>query len=157
MVSEKSGDLPWYAAGLSFQCTRCGRCCSGPAGHVWVSPAEIERLAEAMGLAQEDFERRFVRRVGLRHSLVEYPDGDCILLDPVQRICMLYEARPQQCRTWPFWPQNLKTIEAWEATCQQCPGAGKGGTYSLVQIEEIVRSHPAGELGISRGEGNAGG
>eukprot|EP00961_Rhodomonas_salina_P046921 629705-Rhodomonas_salina.2 len=26
-------------------------------------------------------------------------------------ICSLYEARPKQCRTWPFWPENLASPE----------------------------------------------
>lgn len=130
-----SSTEPWYQDGLQFQCTACGKCCSGGPGYVWVNAAEVVNLARELELTEEEFRRRFVRKVGNRHSLIEYADGDCILLDPVTRHCLAYKARPIQCRTWPFWTSNLKTPEAWEQTCQVCPGAGKGTLYGLEQIE----------------------
>ena len=27
---------PWYRDGLRFTCTRCGNCCTGAPGYVWV-------------------------------------------------------------------------------------------------------------------------
>lgn len=92
-------------------------------------------MAEVMGLAPDVFENRFVRQVGTDRSLVEYPDGDCILLDPETRRCTVYEARPIQCRTWPFWDSNLKRKRDWQETCEVCPGAGTGRLYSLEAIE----------------------
>jgi len=75
----------WYQAGLSFQCTGCGNCCSGPqTGFVWVSDQGIAAIAEIMNMGDDidRFERQFVRTIGNRKSLVEYSDGDCIFLDP---------------------------------------------------------------------------
>ena len=92
-------------------------------------------MAKNMGIADAEFREKFVRRVGGRHSLVEYPDGDCILLDPETRGCMVYADRPIQCRTWPFWKSNLTSERAWDEMCEGCPGAGKGQLYSLEQIE----------------------
>ncbi|MCR9292001.1 MAG: YkgJ family cysteine cluster protein [bacterium] len=126
---------PWYGDGLRFSCTQCGRCCSGAPGFVWVDDDETALLAEHMGMELEEFRDRFVRRVGARESLVEYPDGDCIFLDPDTRGCTVYEARPIQCRSWPFWPSNLETKKTWEKTCRACPGAGQGQLYSLSEIE----------------------
>jgi hypothetical protein len=92
-----------------------------------------------MGIATEDFEHQFVRQVGVDRSLVEYPDGDSILLDPETRRCTVYDARPIQCRTWPFWDSNLKRKRDWKETCEVCPGAGSGRLYSLEEIE-VARS-----------------
>lgn len=92
-------------------------------------------MAQVMELDEAEFRDRFVRRVGGRYSLVEYPDGDCIFLDPQKRHCLVYEARPIQCRTWPFWTSNVKTPQAWEETCRVCPGAGQGPLYNLEHIE----------------------
>lgn len=102
---------------------------------MWVSEAEAAELAQAMQLSEDDFRDRFMRRVGPRWSLVEYPDGDCIFLDPKTRGCLVYAARPLQCRTWPFWSSNLKSPKTWERTCESCPGAGTGQVYTLEQIE----------------------
>lgn len=126
---------PWYAEGLRFTCTQCGDCCSGEPGYVWVDQAEIDAMANVMGLDVDEFESKFVRQVGTERSLVEYPDGDCILLDPKTRRCTVYDARPVQCRTWPFWDSNLKRKKDWQETCEVCPGAGKGKLYKLDQIE----------------------
>lgn len=126
---------PWYEDGLQFECTACGKCCSGEPGFVWVNAAEVADMAQAMQLSDQEFRDRFIRQIGRRSSLKEYPDGDCILLDPQTRHCLVYKARPIQCRTWPFWTSNLRTPEDWQETCQVCPGAGTGKLYSLEQIE----------------------
>ena len=130
---------PWYRDGLRFQCTQCGQCCSGEPGFVWVEQEEIDAMAAVLELSAEDFEARFVRRVGRDRSLKEYPDGDCILLDPQRRTCLVYAARPTQCRTWPFWDSNLESKRAWEETCQVCPGSGVGKLYTWEEIEQRRR------------------
>lgn len=131
---------PWYREGLSFECTGCGNCCSGPSeGFVWVSDQEIQRMAAHLGEADVDaFEHRFVRTVGLRKSLVEYSDGDCIFLDPDTKHCIVYESRPSQCRTWPFWDSNLESPKAWGRAAQSCPGCNRGKLYSLEAIRQIA-------------------
>ena len=133
---SKQNKKPWYSDGLAFTCTQCGECCSGEPGFVWVEQSEIDAMALDMGLSPESFEKRFVRQVGADRSLTEYPDGDCILLDPETRKCSVYKSRPIQCRTWPFWDSNLKTKKDWKETCDVCPGAGVGRLYSLQEIEE---------------------
>lgn len=131
--SEKK---PWYANGLKFECTQCGRCCGGAPGFVWVNASEIAAMAEENGSASvEEFEDEYVRKVGARKSLREFENGDCVFLHPEKRTCTLYSTRPRQCRTWPFWDSNLKSQEDWEQTCEVCPGAGKGQLYSLEVIE----------------------
>ena len=92
-------------------------------------------MADDMGLEVEAFERKFVRQVGKERSLIEYPDGDCIMLDPKTRRCTVYASRPIQCRTWPFWDSNLSKRKDWKETCEVCPGAGTGRLYSLNEIE----------------------
>ena len=127
---------PWYRDGLRFKCTACGDCCTGAPGFVWINQDELEALATAIGTSDlDDFERLYVRKVGIRRSLREFPNGDCVFFDADSRKCQVYQARPRQCRTWPFWSSNLKSAEAWEETCRVCPGSGKGKLYQLEQIE----------------------
>lgn len=128
-------ELPWYHGGLRFTCTQCGNCCSGAPGHVWVTNEEIEALAAAVGEDPARFEEVYVRKVGARKSLRERANGDCVLLDADKRTCTAYEARPRQCKTWPFWDSNLKTPADWAHTCEVCPGSGRGKLYQLHQIE----------------------
>lgn len=128
---------PWYRDGLRFKCTGCGDCCTGAPGFVWVNQQEIDALAEALGFDDSAaFEDKYVRQIGIRRSLVEFPNGDCVFFDNGTRKCAVYEYRPRQCRTWPFWDSNLKSEESWQETCDVCPGSGKGKLYSLESIEE---------------------
>jgi Fe-S-cluster containining protein len=106
---------------------------------VWINQAEINALAECLQISAADFESQYVRRVGIRRSLVERDNYDCVFLDPQTRRCQVYQARPRQCRTWPFWKSNVKSPTAWQQTCEVCPGSGTGDLYSLEAIEQRVR------------------
>ncbi len=129
-------DQPWYADGLRFQCTGCGDCCTGAPGYVWVTQAEIDALARRLDMDVASFERKYVREVGVRRTLKERKNYDCVFLDGESRKCTVYEDRPRQCRTWPFWNSNLKSPESWQQTCEVCPGSGRGRLYSIEVIEE---------------------
>ena len=78
ILNDKS---PWYADGLRFECSQCGDCCTGARGFVWVSQSEIDELADLMGLDSEQFEETYVRKIGARRSLREFPNGDCVFFD----------------------------------------------------------------------------
>ncbi|SVD13094.1 uncharacterized protein METZ01_LOCUS365948 [marine metagenome] len=136
---------PWYREGLSFSCTRCGDCCTGVPGYVWVEPTEIEALAKHLGLSVDSFGERYLRKVGRRYSLIEKPGGDCVFFD---KGCSVYPARPTQCRTFPFWRGNLKSERAWDEIADECPGIGQGKLFPVEEIEVLKRGKaetPAGE------------
>ncbi len=129
-------EVAWYREGLRFQCTGCGGCCTGAPGYVWVTRAEIAAMAAALDMDLEQFGSRYVRRVGNRYSLLELAGGDCVFLDADLRQCRLYRHRPRQCRTWPFWPSNLRSPETWNEVARSCPGAGRGRLYTLEEIAD---------------------
>jgi Fe-S-cluster containining protein len=133
-MKSPDSEPPWYQDGLEFECTRCGACCTGAPGFVWVNAEEIARLAEFRGESIEQFSKKYVRRVGNRYSLTERPGGDCVFWDRKSG-CTVYPARPIQCQTWPFWPENIATAEAWEHVTRVCPGSGHGRWFSLEEIE----------------------
>lgn len=132
-MPSPDADTPWYRDGLSFSCTRCGACCTGAPGYVWVNTEEIARIAEYRGESLESFSKKFVRRVGNRYSLNEKPGGDCIFWDKTEG-CTVYPARPIQCQTWPFWPENLVDRDAWDHVTSVCPGSSRGQWFSLDEI-----------------------
>jgi hypothetical protein len=131
----------WYRDGLEFTCTQCGNCCSGPPGYVWVSREEERRIAEFLGGEGERLGPEQIRRAGFRQSLTERPNGDCIFLrrEGGRTMCSIYPVRPTQCRTWPFWSENLRSADAWEQAQKRCPGMGRGQHYDFVQIEVLRR------------------
>ena len=128
---------PWYAEGLRFTCQRCGKCCSGPPGYVWVSEQERKRIAVYLAMELREFERRFCRQVLYKRSLKERPNGDCIFLAPEG--CRIYPVRPRQCRSFPFWSSTLSRSSQWNSLKLRCSGVGTGRLYSLEEIEDILR------------------
>ncbi len=131
------GKEKWYAAGLSFECTQCGNCCSGEPGFVWATKEEIRRISEFLGRDDGWLSKTHLRRVGLRHSLTEKPDGDCIFLkrENGKSMCGIYPVRPLQCRTWPFWTNLLRNSDSWNEAAKSCPGINRGKKIDFVEIE----------------------
>lgn len=135
--------------GLRFSCTLCGNCCSGPEGYVLVSETESRALAKRLGLSHDDFLARYTHVMSEGRSLIErkvtLPGRgtvrDCIFLDratiPGKAVCGVYEDRPAQCRTWPFWPSVVKSKATWERAKRTCPGIDKGTFYPVEQIRII--------------------
>jgi len=128
-------------SGLRFSCTLCGNCCSGPEGYVLVSDKEVAALAERLDLPIETFLSRFTHKTSEGRSLIEKRTDrglDCVFLDrdkiPGKAVCSVYEDRPAQCRTWPFWPSVVKSRQTWERAKKTCPGIDQGRKYDLVQI-----------------------
>ena len=80
VVSASDTPALWCADALRFECTLCGRCCSGAPGYVWVTPDDIDRLAAHLRLTPSDFQQRHTRRLGYGISLLERPNGDCEFL-----------------------------------------------------------------------------
>ena len=129
---------PWFEGGLRFRCTRCGNCCTGAPGHVWVDDEELSAIAEYRGETVEEVTGLHSRLTRHGRSLREKDNGDCVFYDR-ERGCTIYPVRPRQCRTWPFWESNVATPEAWQRTCEVCPGSGKGDLISAEEILERIK------------------
>jgi Fe-S-cluster containining protein len=132
--------VSWYANGLRFECTRCGRCCTGAAGYVWVDTGEIAALAALRGLSLDDFGRTYLRRVGSRYALLDRAGGDCVFHDG--GACTVYAARPAQCRSFPFWPKNLASPQAWQAAASQCEGIRDDAALFPAEAIDALASGP---------------
>lgn len=135
MTQSKS--LPWYQDGLRFKCTECGQCCTGAPGAVWISDEEISNLCQLLNLDKETLETKYLRRISGRWALQERnPNYDCVFLDGKK--CTVYQARPLQCRTFPFWPGSVQSPEAWKHAATYCEGINEEAP--IVPFEEIQKT-----------------
>jgi uncharacterized protein len=100
-------------------------------------------MAKHFGLTVNEFRHKYARKLHEGWSLNEVQTAqgfDCVFLDrtsiPGKAVCSIYSVRPMQCRTWPFWPENLKSRRHWETVKRRtpCPGMDRG---NLVPIEHI--------------------
>lgn len=131
--------LPWYKDGLRFKCTECGKCCTGAPGYVWVTEEEIEAMSEALKMPVKTFMIKYVRRRDNRYALNEIKIKDdeyaCVFLK--DKKCMLYQNRPKQCRTFPWWKQNLSSPKSWQLAAQECEGINEQAP--LLPYSEIIQ------------------
>jgi len=127
-------------AGLRFECTLCGHCCTqrGEYGHVYLNDAELGALARFLGVTPFEFRRdyTFVDEYGWTQL---YLGEACVFLDRATNRCGVYAARPIQCRTFPFW-RNLVRDGEWTAEARAaCEGVGRGPLHRVEDIEPHMR------------------
>ncbi|OGN55573.1 MAG: hypothetical protein A3D96_04065 [Chlamydiae bacterium RIFCSPHIGHO2_12_FULL_44_59] len=114
-------EKPWFQDGLKFRCTGCGKCCTGSPGYVYLSKRDMEVLAVYFHLTLEDFQKKYTRLVDGTYALLDSRGStDCLFLKDNQ--CSVYEARPVQCRTFPWWIDHLRGPEGWQEAALRCEG-----------------------------------
>ena len=128
----------FIAKGLRFECTACGKCCTNHDGHdfVFLTEQDISKAAEKLELTRTEFNKKYTRRARDQRVLKDRGDR-CIFLSP-EGLCEIYDARPLQCRTFPFWPENLNPKTWNEAIAPDCPGVGQGRRVPRERIEEYL-------------------
>ncbi|RXJ88938.1 zinc/iron-chelating domain-containing protein [Arcobacter sp. CECT 8983] len=104
-------------------CESCeGNCCIGESGNIWISRQEIEYLKNHLNISIEELTSKYIEKRGYRYSIKERKLAEnnyaCIFFDLEKRQCGIYEARPTQCRTFPFW-EYFKTNK--EEVIKECP------------------------------------
>ncbi len=134
----------WYADGLRFSCTQCGDCCTGPPGYVWVDETEAKNIADYLNISIAKFHNLYTHKASGRTTLNERPADtgyDCVFLGRSvdgKATCSIYPARPVQCRTWPFWNENMHA-KRWNLKITKfCPGINKGAILSKKKILNIL-------------------
>ena len=131
----------WYIGGLHFECLQCGACCGGPdEGYIWVTRPEIELIAKCLDRTVDQLWDKYLKRIGKRATIIEEPiNKDCIFLTNAdgQKGCAIYPVRPNQCRTWPFWSDNLASCNDWNRAAFKCAGINRGRLYTFEEIEKL--------------------
>jgi uncharacterized protein len=135
----------FFDDGLHFSCMRCSACCGGGPGYVFLSKNDLRRILNRLKIDFPSFFKKYCRLVdigtGFALSLAEKKNFDCILWEAEG--CSVYEDRPIQCSTFPFWRSILESRRTWDEAAKDCPGINRGELYSRGQIEEFLWSRRA--------------
>jgi len=127
----------WYADGLRFKCqSDCGNCCvnHGDYNYVYLEGDDTRHLARHLGLTVDEFTDRYTEPEE-EHVVLRMDQPACPFLDGTS--CTVYDVRPTQCRTFPFWPGNLTSRSAWTRLRGFCPGVDSGDVQPL----RVIRDH----------------
>lgn len=139
----------WWKDGVKFECQQSGRCCvsRGSYGFVYLTPKDRKLLATHLKLSVREFTRTHCSKTdGYTHLKEDPSRRECIYFK--NGGCSVYEARPTQCRTWPFWPENMSP-KAWSLeVATYCPGVGKGPVIPRDEIQRQLELQAASEESV---------
>ncbi len=133
----------FYDNGLRFTCTSCGECCRLPGGKVRISQEEIESVSRFFSMDQEFFLKQYAVHGEKGWALEDESHYACIFLQDNR--CSIYDVRPLQCRTFPFWPENLKSAYRWKQLKSFCSGIDQGIWHSREEIRAHSQIEPVTE------------
>jgi Fe-S-cluster containining protein len=106
-----------------IRCFSCeGNCCIGESGYIWITIQEIKSLSSYLNISMEELLQKYILKSGYKYSIKERQlsknNYSCIFFDLEKKQCSIYEVRPTQCRTFPFWEYFKNNIEELK---QECP------------------------------------
>ena len=108
----------------SSACSSCpGNCCIGESGYIWISENEILNLAKYLKISQNEVREKYLYKASYKYSIKEIQldenNFSCCFFNVEKKQCMIYEVRPMQCRTFPFWEYFKENIDE---VVTECPG-----------------------------------
>ena len=117
---------------MDFQCQRCSNCCRHDEGFVFLTKENAERIADHLKMTLAEFMEQCCRKVEMPEGKVlclkEKSNFDCIFWS---NGCLIYEVRPTQCMTFPYWPFLVNDKKLQEEEKHRCKGLGVKGDHSL--------------------------
>jgi Fe-S-cluster containining protein len=147
--SQPAPTHDWWSKGVRFQCQGSGKCCTshGEFGFVFMTPEDRKRMARHLGMTTSAFVRKHCEKTNGAWHLIEDPKNpDCRFLKG--KSCGVYEGRPTQCRTWPFWPEVMSAKSWKKEVVSFCPGVGKGPLISAKKIQEQLDEQKQSEAAL---------
>jgi len=136
--------------GIKFECQGSGKCCvsRNSYGFVYLSNIDLKRFSKNFKISLKKFKKKYCQITdGFIHLTEKYElEGNCIFLK--NKKCSVYSSRPSQCRTWPFWNDNMN-VKVWnEDVSINCPGIGKGKVITQKEIDKFLKEDLVNENAI---------
>ncbi len=105
------------------ECSKCeGNCCIGESGYIWINLEEMKNLSKLLNISIDELKENYLNKFNYKFSIKEKKlakdNYACIFFDTKQKQCSVYNARPRQCKTFPFWDyfkENEKEVY------EECP------------------------------------
>ena len=139
-----------YKEGIRFECQGSGKCCVSREsyGFVYLSDNDLKRFSNYFKLSIKKFKEEYCQITDGFVHLIEKTElnGNCIFLK--DKKCSVYTCRPSQCRTWPFWNENMN-VKVWNKNISiNCPGIGKGKIIKYKIIKKLLKEDLMNEKSI---------
>ena len=139
-----------YKNGIRFECQGSGNCCvsRGSYGFVYLSHNDLKRFAKYFKVSINKFKKKYCQITDGFIHLIENNELEWKCLFLKNKKCTVYKNRPSQCRTWPFWNENMNPKIWNEDISINCPGIGKGEVIKPKKIASFLKEDLENEKAI---------
>ena len=106
---------------------------------MYLSKIDVQMLSKYFKLSLKVFKKKYCQITDGFIHLAEKEElkGNCVFLK--DKMCTVYKSRPSQCRTWPFWNENMNS-KVWNKDISvNCTGVGKEKLISQKKINKLVK------------------
>jgi Fe-S-cluster containining protein len=87
-------------------------------------------------MLDEDFRISYIKEVEGLFTLGEDQNRECLMLNQKINRCRIYSVRPNQCSSYPFWPDLLRNQVSWAREATLCPGIDNGPLWTCGEIRK---------------------
>ena len=106
----------------SKRCESCeGDCCIGEPGYIWIKKEEQKKLASYLKISLLDLRSKYLKKVDYKYSIkenkIDNQNYACIFFDLDKKQCSIYDVRPSQCISFPFWDYFKNKVNEVKEEC----------------------------------------
>jgi Fe-S-cluster containining protein len=125
---------------IRFSCAKCGNCCK--VGFVYLNKNDMIKLAGKLKLPLKEFKKKHTSMVLWLGRVMKYGKEGCVFLKG--NVCSVYDARPEQCATYPYWKKLdiNRAKEYCSGIKQQVPGGNFHGKAPNTQRQDRENPYP---------------
>lgn len=128
----------FWKHGIHFECHQCGHCCTFPGGAIYATEEEFHLIADHLNISSEEFYSTYTFNSDGFVSIKSLDHGPCVFYN---NGCTIYNVRPTQCRTYPFWPEVVNNENDWFKESKTCKGIGQGKLWTKEEIREELQKN----------------
>ncbi len=104
---------------IQFKCKQCGKCCG--IGFIYLKRREAAVMAAGLKMPLREFKKKYTTFfLFLGRALKWREDGFCVFMSGNK--CSIYDIRPEQCRTWPYWKRITNNNHELKRAQKYCLG-----------------------------------
>jgi Fe-S-cluster containining protein len=92
-------------------------------GYVFLKKGDITAIVNHLRIKKSEFMKKFTMKAGKDKVSLKFPKKRCVFLTASG--CSVYEARPIQCKTFPFWEENFVSPQSWREVQEYCKACRK--------------------------------
>ena len=97
---------------------------------------DISGAADLLNISARQFKTKFLVRENGIWFIDVSEDEPCPFL--ILNGCKIHAAKPAQCRTYPFWMENLESRNHWKLAAGFCPGINQGDVVPVGTVKNAL-------------------